>query len=112
MIAKYQDFVVQNQKMLNAVRSFQPSNDKWVGTLDYAVARLNTVILRLINTPLELDAKKNDLESCQASIMIFFKYVERYYQSPYYMKWYYHAIIHFIGKLKIPRVKKLLNSLA
>lgn len=111
MIRQYQDFVKQNQQILKESRQFQPRNDKWVGTIDYAVARLNTAILRLINEPLELDSKHKDIKECQKAIHSFFSHMKNYYKWPIWMRWYNHIMIHYTGKVKIPRIKMLLNSL-
>ena len=92
------------------MRDTYPRNEKWMGTIDYAVARLNTLILRLINTPLRLDECFNDITRCQQIIDEFVKNVRRYYKWPIPFKWYFALRIHRIGKKQIPRIRSLLNS--
>lgn len=109
MIEILKSYIVQNQKNLNYVRNLQPQNDKWTGTVDYAVARLNTALLRLINDPLKLYEYNKDIEECQKIIDDFVKNIRRYHEWPYVAKWIPSVIIHLIGTRKIPRIKKFLN---
>lgn len=111
MIGKIKTYIKQNQAHLQYVRSVEPQNDKWTGTVDYAVARFNTVLLKLINTPLDLDRHWLDIQECQSILNGFVEHIRRYHKWPTWMRWYNHLMIHYTGKFKIPRIKKLLNNL-
>ena len=109
MIEIFKSYVVKNQKHLNYVRNLHPQNDKWTGTVDYAVARLNTVLLRLINQPLKLYEYNDQISECQNIIDDFVVNIRRYHEWPSIFKCFPVLMIHFIGTRKIPRIKKLLN---
>lgn len=109
MIEILKSHIVENQKKLNYVRSLIPQNDKWTGTVDYAVARLNTALLRLINDPLKLYEHEKKINECQDIISIFVKYIRFYYEWPVLLKWFPAIMIHYTGTIKIPRIKKFLN---
>mgnify|MGYP001599997235 CR=1 FL=1 len=109
MIEILKSYIVENQKNLNYVRDLQPQNDKWTGTVDYAVARLNTALLRLINDPLKLYEHNQEITECQKIIDDFVKHIRNYYKWPIPFKWLCGIMIHYIGTRKIPRIKKFLN---
>ena len=109
MIEILKSYIVKNQKNLSYIRTLQPQNDKWTGTVDYAVARINTALLRLINDPLKLYKHEDEIMCCQAIIDDFVKNVRRYYDWPTPLKWIPNIIVHYIGTRKIPRIKKFLN---
>jgi hypothetical protein len=111
VIEKLQQYIQHNQTQLQYVRSLSPQNDKWTGTVDYAVARFNSILLKLINTPLKLDEHYGDIEECQRVIDSFVKHIRRYYEWPAWFKWYPKICIHGIGTRQIPRIKNLLNSI-
>jgi hypothetical protein len=111
VIEKLKTYIKNNQKQLVYVRSLSPQNEKWIGTIDYAVARLNTLLLKLINTPLRLDAHRHEIEDIQNIIESFIKWVIRYYVWPKYTKNICAFVIHILGTYKIPKVKKMLISI-
>jgi len=111
VITQLKKYVEENQKNLNYVRSIEPKNDKWIGTLDYAVARFNTLLLRLIQTPLNLDKNYYNIKRCQKIIDNFVKHIRRYQQWPRIIKWYPKICIHIIGVRQIPYIRNLLNNL-
>lgn len=111
MIEKLQQYIRHNQAQLQYVRSLSPQNDKWTGTVDYAVARFNSILLKLINTPLKLDEHHGEIEECQQTIDAFVKHIRRYHEWPRLLKWYPKICIHGIGTMQIPRIKYLLNSI-
>lgn len=111
MIEKLKNYIHHNQKQLEYMRSLSPQNDKWTGTVDYAVARFNTILLKLINTPLKLDEHYGDIIECQRVIDSFVENVRRYYKWPRLFKWYPKMCIYGIGTKQIPRIKNLLNNI-
>ena len=111
MIEILKSYIVKNQNYLNYVRSLQPQNEKWTGTVDYAVARFNTALLRLINEPLKLYEYNDQLFECQKIIDSFVENIRRYHEWPAVSKWLPGIMIHYIGTRKIPHIKKLLNIL-
>lgn len=111
MIEILKSYIVENQKNLKYVRSLQPQNKKWTGTVDYAVARFNTALLRLIQEPLKLYEYNDDLVECQKIIDSFVENIRRYHKWPFVFKWIPSVIIHYTGTRRIPRIKKFLNKI-
>ena len=93
------------------MKSIQPQNGKWTGTVDYAVARFNTALLKLINEPLKMHQYKNEIDECHRIIGDFVKNIRRYNKWPIIAKWIPGIMIYYIGKRKIPRIKKFLNNI-
>lgn len=79
--------------------------------MDYAVARLNTALLRLINHPLKLDEHNQKISECQKIIDDFVGHIRNYYEWPAIFRWLPVIMIHHVGTKKIPMVKKFLNSI-
>ena len=111
MIEILKSYIVKNQNQLNYVRSLQPQNEKWTGTVDYAVARFNTALLRLINEQLKLYEYEDQISECQKIIDSFVENIRRYHEWPFVCKWIPGVMIHYIGARRIPRIKKFLNKI-
>ena len=61
----YDAYVKQNQVVVQFVKDVMPGTiDKYVGTLDYASARFNTILIKLSQDPLLADQHKKDVEEC------------------------------------------------
>lgn len=82
---------------------------KWMGTVDYATARINTLILKCSKYPIVLDERQKQIRECNDILNEFVKCVRLYYRSNLVMKLIYKIRIHLLGTLKIPNIKQLLN---
>lgn len=111
MIDKIKTYVRTNQESLKRLQNYQPTNDRWIGTVDVATARLNTIVLYLANHPLLLDKHMEEIKGCQQAIENFTTSIDRYYNSSKFYRWWPLALIFWFGKRQIPRIKKLLNTI-
>ena len=51
------------------------------------------------------------IDECFLAIQKFYHYTKKYQDANIIIRWFYKIILHGIGKNKIPKVKKLLDSL-
>ena len=102
-----EDFVVKNQKIIELVKDRVGGNtdvDMYYGTLDYATARFNTILLKLSQDKiLEADNESEVLE-CFNAIQDFYKNVQRYRFWPKFTRPFIKIIIHGIGTRRIPKI--------
>ena len=69
----FNDYVKQNQEVIQFVKDAMPGSiDKYVGTLDYASARFNTILIKLSQEPLMADQYKNDVQECFQTLHSFY----------------------------------------
>jgi|TARA_R100000030_G_scaffold43975_1_gene33219 hypothetical protein len=109
---KFQEYVESNQTVIQFVKDAMPGeNDKYTGTLDYATARFNTILLRLSEDPLKADRHSNDLQECFHAIQSFYKYTLRLNTWPVIMKPIIKLILHYKGTFQIPKIKFLLEKI-
>ena len=76
-----EDYVKENQKIISMVKERVPGRpevDMYYGTLDYATARFNTILLKLSQDRLLEDRLKADVEDCFKTIQDFYDNVQRY----------------------------------
>ena len=109
-----QDYVKENQKIITLIKDKVPGRadvDMYYGTLDYATARFNTILLKLLQDRLLDETVKSDVEDCFKTIQDFYTYLQRYRFWPFFTKPFIKIILHGIGTKRIPRIKKLLNRL-
>ena len=107
-----QHYVQHNQKVMELIKDKVPGRndvDMYYGTLDYATARFNTILIKLSQDRLLEDRLKDDVEQCFTAIQDFYKNVQRYRFWPNFTKPFIKMILHRIGTKKIPNIKKLLN---
>jgi hypothetical protein len=102
--------VRQNQDIIEYLRHAHRIGDysMLVGSLDYAIARINTVILRLSQYPLLADQYFSELKSCHNSVRAFHKNMVRTESWPRFLRWYPGFRLHRIGSKKFPRIALLL----
>jgi hypothetical protein len=109
-----QDYVLENQKIVELVSNRVPGDSKidmYYGTLDYATSRFNTILLKLSQDKiLELDHRK-EVRECFEAIQSFYNNVIRYTEWPPLFKHVVAMVLHHIGTKKIPKIKKLLQLL-
>ena len=109
-----EDYVKQNQKIMQAIKDRVPGDDQvdmYYGTLDYATARFNTILLKLSQDRLLEDKVQFEVQDCFKSIQDFYDYVQKYRFWPFFTKPFIKIILHGIGTRRIPKIKKLLNTL-
>ena len=105
------DYVEANKEVIEFVQNAVPGAiDKYVGTLDYATARFNTILLRLSEEPLMLDELMPEARHCFDGIQSFYKNTQRLITWPWMFKPVAKIILHSIGTRQIPKIKKLLDK--
>ena len=102
--------VRQNQDIIEYLRHAHRIGDysMLVGSLDYAIARINTVILRLSQYPLLADEYFAELKSCHCSVRLFHLNMVRTETWPRFLQWYPRFRLHRIGIKKFPQIAVLL----
>jgi len=109
-----EDFVVKNQKIIELVKDRVGGNtdvDMYYGTLDYATARFNTILLKLSQDRIKEQKYATDINFCFEAIRDFYKNVQRYRFWPKITRPFIKLILHGIGTKRIPKIKRLLTEL-
>ena len=108
----FNDYVKQNQEVIQFVKDAMPGSiDKYVGTLDYASARFNTILIKLSQEPLMADQYKNDVQECFQTLHSFYNNTKRFVHAPYIIKPLYSFLLFVIGTTRIPKIKFLLEKI-
>ena len=108
----FNDYVKQNQEVIQFVKDAMPGSiDKYVGTLDYASARFNTILIKLSQEPLMADQHKNDVQECFQALHSFYNNTKRFVHAPYIIKPLYSFLLFVIGTTRIPKIKFLLEKI-
>ena len=106
-------YVGQNQGLIDDIKSRTPGQedvDMYYGTLDYATARFNTILLKLSQDKLKEVEYQNDVEECFQAIQKFYKYVQHYRFWPRFTRPFLKIVLHGIGTRRIPKIKQLLTK--
>ena len=109
---KLDQYVIENKKVIELVKNKSlndPVLGKYYGTLDYATARFNSILLKLSQDRLLEDKLSSDVRDCFDIIQKFYTYVRRYESWPFFAKPFIKTVLHGIGTRQIPTIKKLLN---
>jgi|TARA_B110000046_G_scaffold79882_1_gene88009 hypothetical protein len=105
-------YVRENQHIITFVHQATPGViDKYVGTLDYATARFNTILLKLSDDPLRADIHRHEIDYCFQAIQTFYEDTKRYLMWPYVLKPIMAIKLHWTGKIGIPKIKRLLQKI-
>ena len=105
------EYVRANKKVIKFVQNAVPGAiDKYVGTLDYATARFNTILLRLSEDPIMLDEFMPEARYCFDAIQSFYTNTQRLITWPWMFKPVAKVMLHGIGTRKIPKIKRLLDK--
>ena len=105
-------YVRENQQVMEFVRHATPGAiDKYIGTLDYATARFNTILLKLSQDPLSADTHKNEIEECFGIIQSFYNDTKRYLNWAHIFKPIMTLKLHYTGTTQIPKIKFLLEKI-
>jgi hypothetical protein len=110
LVKRLDAMVRQNQDIIEYLRHAHYIGDygMLVGSLDYAISRINTVILRLSQYPLLADEYFAELKSCHNSVRAFHKNMVRTESWPNFLRWYPEFRTHRIGRKQFPRIARLL----
>ena len=76
----YENYVKQNQKIIQAIKDRVPGNDEvdmYYGTLDVATARFHTILLKISQDRLAEQRLRHDVENCFKAIQDFYNNVQR-----------------------------------
>ena len=79
------EFVLENKKVIDLVKDKVPGDDAvdmYYGTLDYATARFNTILIKLSQDAVLEEINKQDTLDCFKAIQDFYKSVQRYRYRP------------------------------
>tara|TARA_E500000318_G_scaffold105894_1_gene113327 strand:- start:526 stop:864 length:339 start_codon:yes stop_codon:yes gene_type:complete len=105
-------YVRENKHIMTFVQQAIPGViDKYVGTLDYATARFNTILLKLSEDPLLADKHRHEIDYCFRTIQTFYEDTKRYLMWPYVFKPIITLKLLWTGKVGIPKIKNLLQKI-
>ena len=110
----YKNLVQEKSKIMQFIKDRTPGAediDMYFGTLDYATARFNTILLRLSEKPLLADEYSYEVAECHQAIQDFYKYTDKLRFGNKFFSWYYKIVLHGIGTRRIPKIKKLLTKI-
>ena len=108
------DFVLENQKIIELVKDRVGGEnivDKYYGTLDYATARFNTILIKLSQDKIKQVEHTTDVLDCFNAIQDFYNNVQRYRFRPRITRPLIKLNLHGIGTRRIPKIKNLLEKL-
>ena len=108
------DFVLENHKVIDLVKDRVGGNeqvDMYYGTLDYATSRFHTILIKLSQDKLKEHEYRAEVIECFEAIQAFYRNVQRYRNWPRITRPFTKIILHGIGTKRIPKIKKLLNTL-
>ena len=108
------DFVLENQKIIELVKD-RPGGkedvDMYYGTLDYATARFNTILIKLSQDKIKQVEHTTDVLDCFNAIQDFYNNVQRYRFWPKITRPLIKLNLYGIGTRRIPKIKNLLQKL-
>ena len=108
------DFVLKNQKIIELVKDRvggQKDVDTYYGTLDYATARFNTILLKLSQDKIKEIEHTTEVLECFNAIQDFYNNVQRYRFWPKITRPFIKLNLYGIGTRRIPKIKNLLEQL-
>jgi len=108
------DFVLENQKIIELVRDRVGGEnvvDMYYGTLDYATARFNTILIKLSQDKIKEIEHTTEVLDCFNAIQDFYNNVQRYRFWPKITRPLIKLNLYGIGTRRIPKIKNLLEKL-
>ena len=108
------DFVLENQKIIELVRDRvggENTVDMYYGTLDYATARFNTILIKLSQDKIKEVEHTTEVLDCFNAIQDFYNNVQRYRFWPKIIRPLIKLNLYGIGTRRIPKIKRLLEQL-
>ena len=109
-----QTYVEENRKIIELVNDRVGGNkivDKYYGTLDFATARFNTILLKLSQDKILEADHKTEVLDCFEAIQDFYNNVQRYRFWPKIIRPLIKLNLYGIGTRRIPKIKNLLEKL-
>ena len=83
---------------------------KYIGTLDVASSRFNTILLRLSEHPMMKEQFANDVQQCNLILKKFFVNTLRLKTWPKVIQPFVKWRLHLIGTRQIPKIKLTLKN--
>ena len=112
MLQKYKSYVNANKDIL--VDCINLPEEKFArkcnGTINIALARFNTILLHLIKYPLLAEQYSAQVEELQKTLTEFYRCYKKYITKPSWSRWITMIKLHYLGKSKIPNVRRLLKQ--
>ena len=108
------DFVSENQKIIELVKDRvggKEDVDMYYGTLDYATARFNTILIKLSQDKIKELEHTPEVLDCFNAIQDFYNNVQRYRFWPKITRPFIKLNLFGIGTRRIPKIKNLLEKL-
>ena len=108
------DFVLENRKIIDLVKDRtggQDDVDIYYGTLDYATARFNTILIKLSQDKIKEVEHTTEVLECFDAIQDFYNNVQRYRFWPKIIRPLIKLNLYGIGTRRIPKIKRLLEQL-
>ena len=108
------DFVLENRKIIDLVKDRtggQDDVDIYYGTLDYATARFNTILIKLSQDKIKEVEHTTEVLDCFEAIQDFYNNVQRYRFWPKIIRPLIKLNLYGIGTRRIPKIKRLLEQL-
>ena len=109
-----QAYVEENRKIIDLVNDRVGGNlivDKYYGTLDYATARFNTILIKISQVKILEADHETEVLDCFNAIQDFYNNVQRYRFWPKIIRPLIKLNLHGIGTRRIPKIKNLLEKL-
>ena len=106
------DFVIKNRKIIELVKDRVGGEnvvDMYYGTLDYATARFNTILIKLSQDKIKEVEYSTEVLDCFNAIQDFYNNVQRYRFWPRITRPFIKLNLHGIGTRRIPKIKNLLE---
>tara|TARA_X000000950_G_C13778578_1_gene604084 strand:+ start:652 stop:1017 length:366 start_codon:yes stop_codon:yes gene_type:complete len=107
--------IVESNSVILKFINQHSSNKKYstyIGTLDYAVARLHNSIIKVNDLPLFVaEQYYSSIHDIKRIVNEFYKYTKLLVNSGFIMSLYYKYQLHRIGTKKIPKIKTLLQNI-
>ena len=111
----FDDYVKGNQKIIQMVVDKVPGDpkvDMYYGTLDVATSRFHTILIKVSQDRLLEQEFQAEINDCYKAIQDFYENVQRYRFWPKFFRPLWGIVLHGIGTRRIPKIKKLLNTLS
>jgi hypothetical protein len=108
------NFVLENQKIIELVKDRVGGHDiidTYYGTLDYATARFNTILIKLSQDKIKQVEHTTEVLECFDAIQDFYNNVQRYRFWPKIARPFIRLNLYGIGTRRIPKIKNLLDKL-
>ena len=108
------DFVLENRKIIELVKDRVGGEnvvDMYYGTLDYATARFNTILIKLSQDKIKEVEYSTEVLDCFNAIQDFYNNVQRYRFWPKITRPFIKLNLYGIGTRRIPKIKNLLQKL-